>query len=201
MSIEDLSIQDTSASQSLELSRNEKKARKALEGLGLKKIEGIERVVLKRARGVGSGRSQAEALTNVAPRSSSSSPSPRSTEPPARTPTLSSVKPRSVLYLPSPSPQLMPFTFQPEDNAAQLAAQQQVAASQQAAQASMAAGGFEDNGAPKSLEDLLAEDEYARRLPPSLSLTNVPRSAGHPNSSTRTKRKTPLPPQSPMRKT
>lgn len=53
MSIEDLSIQDTSASQSLELSRNEKKARKALEGLGLKKIEGIERVVLKRPRGVG----------------------------------------------------------------------------------------------------------------------------------------------------
>lgn len=28
----------------------------------------------------------------------------------------------------------------------------------------MAAGGFEDNGAPKSLEDLLAEDEY---VPPS----------------------------------
>lgn len=53
MSIEDLSIQDTSVSQSLELSRNEKKARKALEGLGLKKIEGIERVVLKRPRGVG----------------------------------------------------------------------------------------------------------------------------------------------------
>lgn len=50
--------------------------------------------------------------------------------------------------------------MQPEDNAAQLAAQQQVAASQQAAQASMAAGGFENNGAPKSLEDLLAEDEY-----------------------------------------
>jgi nascent polypeptide-associated complex subunit alpha len=51
MSVEDLSIQDT-ASQSLELSRNEKKARKALEGLGLKKVEGIERVVIKRPRGV-----------------------------------------------------------------------------------------------------------------------------------------------------
>ncbi|GHJ89817.1 hypothetical protein NliqN6_6219 [Naganishia liquefaciens] len=51
MSIEDLSIQDTAA-QSLELSRNEKKARKALEGLGLKKVEGIERVVIKRPRGV-----------------------------------------------------------------------------------------------------------------------------------------------------
>ena len=51
MSIEDLSIQDTAA-QSLELSRNEKKARKQLEGLGLKKVEGIERVVIKRPRGV-----------------------------------------------------------------------------------------------------------------------------------------------------
>jgi hypothetical protein len=56
----------------------------------------------------------------------------------------------------------LPLHEQLEDNgsAAQLAAAQQVAASQQAAQASMAAGGFEDNGAPKSLEDLLADDEY-----------------------------------------
>ncbi|KAI5452521.1 GAL4 enhancer protein [Naganishia albida] len=124
MSIEDLSIQDTSASQSLELSRNEKKARKALEGLGLKKIEGIERVVLKRPRGI---------LLVVA-------------------------KPE-VYRAPGSDTYIVFGEAKPEDNAAQLAAQQQVAASQQAAQASMAAGGFEDNGAPKSLEDLLAEDE------------------------------------------
>ncbi|KAJ9116065.1 hypothetical protein QFC20_000738 [Naganishia adeliensis] len=115
MSIEDLSIQDTSASQSLELSRNEKKARKALEGLGLKKIEGIERVVLKRPRGI---------LLVVA-------------------------KPE-VYRAPGSDTYIVFGEAKPEDNAAQLAAQQQVAASQQAAQASMAAGGFEDNGAPNA---------------------------------------------------
>lgn len=38
----------------------------------------------------------------------------------------------------------------------------------------MAAGGFEDNGAPKSLEDLLAEDEYVSPplLPHGFSPTN-----------------------------
>lgn len=51
MSIEELTIND-SGSQQVELGRNEKKARKALEGVGLKKVEGITRVVLKRPRGV-----------------------------------------------------------------------------------------------------------------------------------------------------
>ncbi|KAJ9091581.1 hypothetical protein QFC19_009037 [Naganishia cerealis] len=127
MSIEDLSIQDSSAAQSVELNRNEKKARKALEGLGLKKVEGIERVVLKRPRGI---------LLVVA-------------------------KPE-VYRAPGSDTYIVFGEAKLEDNgsAAQLAAAQQVAASQQAAQASMAAGGFEDNGAPKSLEDLLADDEY-----------------------------------------
>ncbi|KAJ9099856.1 hypothetical protein QFC21_003859 [Naganishia friedmannii] len=126
MSIEDLSIQDsTSGAQSVEFSRNEKKARKALEGLGLKKVEGIERVVLKRPRGI---------LLVVA-------------------------KPE-VYRAPGSDTYIVFGEAKLEDNgsAAQLAAAQQVAASQQAAQASMAAGGFEDNGAPKSLEDLLADD-------------------------------------------
>jgi hypothetical protein len=39
----------------------------------------------------------------------------------------------------------------------------------------MAAGGFEDNGAPKSLEDLLAEDEYVSPPPlPTVSLQLTP---------------------------
>ncbi|KAJ9118247.1 hypothetical protein QFC22_004156 [Naganishia vaughanmartiniae] len=127
MSIEDLSIQDsTSGAQSVEFSRNEKKARKALEGLGLKKVEGIERVVLKRPRGI---------LLVVA-------------------------KPE-VYRAPGSDTYIVFGEAKLEDNgsAAQLAAAQQVAASQQAAQASMAAGGFEDNGAPKSLEDLMAGDD------------------------------------------
>ena len=96
MSIEDLSIQDTAA-QSLELSRNEKKARKALEGLGLKKVEGIERVVIKRPRGVRlRGTHTVEVSSNPAYRFSSSLPSPKSTELRVRTPTLSLVKPRCV---------------------------------------------------------------------------------------------------------
>jgi len=53
MSIEDLSINDApSGSASVELGRNEKKSRKALEGLGLKRVEGITRVTLRRPRGV-----------------------------------------------------------------------------------------------------------------------------------------------------
>ena len=53
MSNEDLSINDSpSNSVSVELGRNEKKSRKALEGLGLKKVEGITRVTLRRPRGV-----------------------------------------------------------------------------------------------------------------------------------------------------
>jgi nascent polypeptide-associated complex subunit alpha len=53
MSIEDLSINDApTGSASVELGRNEKKSRKALEGLGLKRVEGITRVTLRRPRGV-----------------------------------------------------------------------------------------------------------------------------------------------------
>ncbi|KAH8089017.1 NAC domain-containing protein [Filobasidium floriforme] len=53
MSIEELSINDNASnSVSVELSKNEKKSRKALEGLGLKKVEGITRVTLRRPRGV-----------------------------------------------------------------------------------------------------------------------------------------------------
>merc|ERR1712071_27308 len=53
MSIEELSINDSSnVRSSVELGKNEKKARKALEGMGLKKVEGITRVTLRRPRGV-----------------------------------------------------------------------------------------------------------------------------------------------------
>jgi hypothetical protein len=56
MSIEELSINDSSnVRSSVELSKNEKKARKALEGMGLKKVEGITRVTLRRPRGVSTG--------------------------------------------------------------------------------------------------------------------------------------------------
>jgi nascent polypeptide-associated complex subunit alpha len=56
MSIEELSINDNASnSVSVELSKNEKKSRKALEGLGLKKVEGITRVTLRRPRGVSQG--------------------------------------------------------------------------------------------------------------------------------------------------
>lgn len=58
MSIEELSINDNASnSVSVELSKNEKKSRKALEGLGLKKVEGITRVTLRRPRGVSQGSS------------------------------------------------------------------------------------------------------------------------------------------------
>lgn len=53
MSLEELHIHDHEAGQSGEISRNERKARKTLlEGLGLKKVEGITRVTIKRSRNV-----------------------------------------------------------------------------------------------------------------------------------------------------
>nr|XP_018260089.1 nascent polypeptide-associated complex subunit alpha [Kwoniella dejecticola CBS 10117]OBR82247.1 nascent polypeptide-associated complex subunit alpha [Kwoniella dejecticola CBS 10117] len=52
MSIENLTINDDEATQVDIQSRPERKARKALEGLGLKKIAGIQRVTLRRPKGV-----------------------------------------------------------------------------------------------------------------------------------------------------
>lgn len=83
-------------------SRNEKKARKAIAKLGLKHIEGITRVTLRRPKnvsagiqwqqkaGIDSSNSSCGArgiLANTTPRSSSSSTSPMSTSPPRATPT------------------------------------------------------------------------------------------------------------------
>jgi NACalpha-BTF3-like transcription factor len=72
------------------LSRSEKKARKSLAKLGLKKVEGINRVVMRRPKGV---RPLAlflvVALTARSYRASSSSPSPRSTSRRPRTATSS----------------------------------------------------------------------------------------------------------------
>ena len=83
-------------------SRNEKKARKAITKLGLKHIEGITRVTLRRPKNVSAGSNGSSAgeleslqyscgacgiLANRSPRSSSSSTSPTSTSPPPATPT------------------------------------------------------------------------------------------------------------------
>lgn len=83
-------------------SRNEKKARKAIAKLGLKHIEGITRVTLRRPKNVSApshwGKMKATQsvaelcgacgiLANMSARSSSSSTSPMSTSPPPATPT------------------------------------------------------------------------------------------------------------------
>ncbi|WVW87099.1 hypothetical protein I302_109156 [Kwoniella bestiolae CBS 10118] len=52
MSIENLTIDDTESTQIDIQSRPERKARKALEGLGLKRVQGIQRVTLRRPKGV-----------------------------------------------------------------------------------------------------------------------------------------------------
>ncbi|WWD04426.1 hypothetical protein V865_002495 [Kwoniella europaea PYCC6329] len=52
MSIENLTIDDTESTQVDIQSRPERKARKALEGLGLKRVQGIQRVTLRRPKGV-----------------------------------------------------------------------------------------------------------------------------------------------------
>ncbi|OCF73372.1 nascent polypeptide-associated complex subunit alpha [Kwoniella mangroviensis CBS 8886] len=52
MSIENLAIDDTESTQVDIQSRPERKARKALEGLGLKRVQGIQRVTLRRPKGV-----------------------------------------------------------------------------------------------------------------------------------------------------
>lgn len=57
MSIQDLSINDSQSNvHAVEIGKNEKKARKALEGMGLKRVEGITRVTMKKGRGVSTGR-------------------------------------------------------------------------------------------------------------------------------------------------
>ncbi|WVR07911.1 hypothetical protein IAU60_004954 [Kwoniella sp. DSM 27419] len=53
MSIENLTINDDGAESTVDIqSRPERKARKALEGLGLKRVQGIQRVTLRRPKGV-----------------------------------------------------------------------------------------------------------------------------------------------------
>ncbi|OCF34406.1 nascent polypeptide-associated complex subunit alpha [Kwoniella heveanensis BCC8398] len=53
MSIENLTINDDGAETTVDIqSRPERKARKALEGLGLKRVQGIQRVTLRRPKGV-----------------------------------------------------------------------------------------------------------------------------------------------------
>ncbi|WWC92633.1 uncharacterized protein L201_007592 [Kwoniella dendrophila CBS 6074] len=52
MSIENLTIEDNGEQQIDIQSRPERKARKALEGLGLKRVQGIQRVTLRRPKGV-----------------------------------------------------------------------------------------------------------------------------------------------------
>jgi hypothetical protein len=64
----------------------------------------------------------------------------------------------------------------------------------------MAAGGFENNGAPKSLEDLLAEDEYA--LPSRIPSPFLTSPVGPLNWNPQTiKRNPPEAPPNPMLKT
>lgn len=50
--IENLTIEDTDVAPAGEISRGERKARKLLEGLGLKKVPGIQRVTVRRPKNV-----------------------------------------------------------------------------------------------------------------------------------------------------
>ena len=53
MSIENLTLEDTDGAGNIDIqSRPERKARKALEGLGLKRVQGIQRVTLRRPKNV-----------------------------------------------------------------------------------------------------------------------------------------------------
>ena len=53
MSIENLTLEDTEGAGNIDIqSRPERKARKALEGLGLKRVTGIQRVTLRRPKNV-----------------------------------------------------------------------------------------------------------------------------------------------------
>lgn len=134
MSIQDLSINDQEeeggipAGSTVELhSKPERKARKALEGLGLKKVPGIQRVTLRRAKNV---------LLVV------SSPEVYKA-------------PGSDCYIVFGEAKL-----EDQNSPAQLSAQQQLQASSSAAQAAQQAGGFKErDGVPKSLEDLMAEND------------------------------------------
>ena len=130
MSIENLSLEDKQESGSpvVDIQSRpgpERKARKALEGLGLKRVPGIQRVTLRRPKNV-----------------------------------LLVVANPEVWKAPGSDTYMVYGEAKLEDpnSAAQLSAQAQLAASSQAAQAAHQAGGFKD-GIPRSLEDLVAEDD------------------------------------------